>query len=99
MTIYNEELKVKKSKLGLLNRYLLLCTEHNLLKPLNIFNKFLFHLELPKNSYTKKIRMGHPFNIIVNSKAILGNNITMYHNITIGSKQWGGEKWCSNYYG
>jgi serine acetyltransferase len=49
----------------------------------------VFHLELPKDCFEKKLRLGHPYNIIINRYAAVGHNVTIHQNVTIGSKQFG----------
>ena len=94
LQIKNGELKVKHSKLGLINKYLLISSSFTIFKLLNTFNRIIFHVELPikQNVYKKKLRLGHTHNITINSNTILGENITLHHNVTIGSKQWGNNK-------
>jgi len=87
--IKQNEIKVIKSPLGRLNKRLLFIYSKSYLKPIQIFVKMLLHLELPSDVWKKKVRLGHPFNIIINSKTNLGGNVTIYHNVTIGSKQFG----------
>ena len=36
--------------------------------------------------------MLHPYNIIINDKCKLGKNITIYHNVKLGSMRWGHKK-------
>ena len=49
--------------------------------------RILFHVELPKG--TPRIRMPHPYMIVVNENTVIGDNCTFYHNVTIGSRQFG----------
>lgn len=84
-----DELGIKNASLGIINKLILICVSFAILKPFYLLIRFVLHLELPKEAYIKKIRMPHPYNIIINSRAVLGNNLTIYHNTTIGSKQWG----------
>ena len=50
---------------------------------------FFLHIELPKLSKQKNIRLPHAYNIIINPRSHIGENVTIYHNVTIGSKQFG----------
>lgn len=84
-----EDIGIKYSSLGKVNSFLLMCASFSILKPLELFSRLLLHLELPKDCYSKKIRIPHPYNIIINARSKLGKNLTIYHNTTIGSKQWG----------
>ena len=47
----------------------------------------IFHIELP--ALLHPLRMAHPFGIVVNSGARLGRNVTIFQNVTIGSKRLG----------
>lgn len=49
--------------------------------------RILFHVELPKD--TPRIRMPHPYMVVVNENTVIGDNCTFYHNVTIGSRQFG----------
>jgi serine acetyltransferase len=55
--------------------------------PFNFFLKLILHLELPNYSFEKKIRLPHPYNIIVNKDAQIGFNCTIFHQVTIGSQR------------
>ena len=55
--------------------------------PLNFFLRLILHLELPKSSFDMKIRLPHPYNIIVNEKSKIGYNCTIFHNVTIGGQR------------
>ncbi|MBP6054926.1 MAG: serine acetyltransferase [Cytophagaceae bacterium] len=70
-------------KLGLFNLIIL-----RLIKtPLNFALRLFLHLELPRNSFSKKIRLPHPYNIIINDCATIGSNCTIFHQVTIGSQR------------
>lgn len=62
------------------------------------FLKFLFrfclNLNLPKSIKKNKIRIPHPYNIVINSNAEIGYNVTIYHNVSLGSMSFG-HKTCS----
>ncbi|UCV12114.1 serine acetyltransferase [Dechloromonas denitrificans] len=81
--------KVRNIKLGLINRFVLWCCRTKI-PFLRIFAKCVFHVELP--SKNDDIRMGHPFSVVVNSHAIIGKNVTLYHGVTIGEKIFGTSK-------
>ncbi|HYN39470.1 MAG TPA: hypothetical protein VES39_09465 [Rhodospirillales bacterium] len=49
--------------------------------------RILFHVELPTG--TPRIRMPHPYMVVVNENTVIGENCTFYHNVTIGSRQFG----------
>ena len=49
--------------------------------------RIIFHVELPKG--TARIRMPHPYMVVVNENTVIGENCTFYHNVTIGSRQFG----------
>jgi serine acetyltransferase len=70
-------------KIGPFNFLILLLTN----TPFNFFLKLFLHLELPKCSLEKKIRLPHPYNIIINQDSIIGYNVTVFHSVTIGSQR------------
>lgn len=49
--------------------------------------RILFHVELPAG--TQRIRLPHPYMVVVNENTVIGRDCTFYHNITIGSRQFG----------
>jgi serine acetyltransferase len=49
--------------------------------------RVIFHVELPKG--TPRIRMPHPYMVVVNEHTVIGENCTFYHSVTIGSRQFG----------
>lgn len=49
--------------------------------------RIVFHVELPKGA--PRIRMPHPYMVMVNENTVIGENCTFYHNVTIGSRQFG----------
>ena len=49
--------------------------------------RIVFHVELPVG--TPRIRMPHPYMVMVNEHTVIGENCTFYHNVTIGSRQFG----------
>lgn len=59
----------------------------------NNFYNFIFKNKLskrgifiPKNLKCKNLFFPHPFNIIIGKKAKIGDNVRIYHNVTIGQK-------------
>lgn len=54
------------------------------------FSRNLHHVYLPielKNIQT--LRLPHPFNIVVHSQSIIGENVIIYHGVTLGAKRSG----------
>jgi len=89
ITINNLDLNIKNEELGFVNKYLLFCEMHRLLYPLKHINTLIFHLHLPLSGVLGLVRMPHPYSIIINPKAQFGKNVTVYQNVTVGSKQFG----------
>lgn len=85
-------LGITSQPLGLMNKILLVCASKKILFLLNKFFKFFLHVTLPKDSYEKKIRLAHPYCVEINPNAILEYNLTIYHNVTIGSQRFGHRK-------
>jgi serine acetyltransferase len=50
----------------------------------------IFHVELP--TLVHSIRLPHPYGVIVNSGAQIGENVTLYQGVTIGSKRGGSRR-------
>lgn len=46
-----------------------------------------YHLELPRLKYP--VRLPHPYGIIVNGSAAIGENVTIFQHVTVGSKRLG----------
>ena len=87
--IKRSELFIQSTPLGPKNRLILLIFGLSALKWLRKIAELVLHLELPADCLKKRIRLGHPYNIIINPRAVLDRNITVHHNVTIGSKQFG----------
>jgi len=87
--LYNNEIKVRTVKLGIVNKAILAICSFKLLAPLRVFQKYLLGIELPRDVYKKKLRLGHPHLVVVNPGVVLGNNITIYQSVTTGSCQFG----------
>jgi serine O-acetyltransferase len=54
-----------------------------------IINEAIYHVEISPTSFKnieniKTLRMPHPYNIIIHGKSIIGKNVTIFHNVTIG---------------
>ena len=92
LVIKKEELFIQNSRLGLVNKIINFVFSNKSLYLLKLLFKYLLHLELPKNSFRQNLRLPHPFSIIVNNRTVLGRNITIYQNVTIGNKQFGNKK-------
>lgn len=88
--LLRKEITVISSPLGWKNRLINMAFYYRVLFPLRLFFQFFLHIYLPVSAYHKKVRMGHCYNITLNSNVILGRNVTIYHGVTIGSKQFGG---------
>ncbi len=43
-------------------------------------------ISIPNNLKCKNLFFPHPFNIIIGKEASIGNNVKIYHNVTIGQK-------------
>lgn len=78
-------------------RYLYCWRKVNSKSKISLFYKFIlkslrkhYHIEIPYTvSLGAGFSMDHAFNITINSKAILGGNVTMYKGSTIGSTSKG----------
>lgn len=80
------ELSISHSRLYKLNMIVWrLASSRNPL-PRNMA-RIVFHVELPRG--TPRLRMPHPFMVICNENTVIGENCTFYHNVTIGSRQFG----------
>lgn len=49
--------------------------------------RIVFHVELPRTA--PRIRLPHPYMVVINEHTVIGENCTFYHNVTIGSRQFG----------
>ena len=74
-----------------MNKIILLVYSNKYLFPVKLFLMFFLHIELPKLCKQKNIRLPHAYNIIINPRSHIGENVTIYHNVTIGSKQFGNK--------
>lgn len=78
---------VRNDPIGLVNR--IICWAFTGRKPsaLRRIVSTIFHVELPILS--SPVRMAHPYGIIVNGRATLGRDVTLFQGVTIGSKRQG----------
>ncbi len=51
--------------------------------------RHVFHLQLPRESAAKKLRLPHPYGVIITGGAQLGLNNTIYQGVTIGHQHFG----------
>ncbi|MBU2880306.1 serine O-acetyltransferase [Aliiglaciecola lipolytica] len=89
LVVKSSDLHIKSEQLGKLNLLILLSYKYKILRILSMFFKFFKGIELPSNCYQQKIRLIHPHGVIINTRAEIGNNVTVYQNVTVGSKQFG----------
>ena len=92
MNIKLSDIQIRNEVLGRSNKLILLSFRYKLLLPIKKFIEFFLGIRIPKNSHQKRLRLIHPFNIGINPNAKLGNNITVYRNVSIGSSQFGKRK-------
>lgn len=83
------ELFVTNSRLGWKNRVINAAYSFRMLFFLRHVFQFFLHIYLPVSVYGNRLRMCHCYNITVNPNVKLGCNVTLYHGVTIGSKQFG----------
>jgi serine O-acetyltransferase len=89
--IYRNEIQITKANLGVVNKFILLAYSRWYLKPFKKLVSLFLHVDLPRISKDCVIRMPHTYNITINSKVFIGGNLTIYHGVTIGSKQFGAK--------
>ncbi|MGE4489129.1 MAG: serine O-acetyltransferase [Kiritimatiellales bacterium] len=59
-----------------------------------LFVEWILGIEIPqKTKVGKGLRVEHGFGMVINDKAIIGDNVTLRHGVTIGNKGCG-EKAC-----
>ena len=92
MNIKLSELNIVNEKLGNLNKVILLVFKHRFFFPVKKFIEIFLGISIPVNAFEKKLRLPHPFNVEINSKAKLGQNVTIYRNVSIGSAQFGNRQ-------
>lgn len=72
------------SKLGILKNIILLFL--NIIR--KIFVVMLFHVEIPfKCKIGKGLKLMHPHGIIINENVTIGDNCTIFHQVTIGNNE------------
>lgn len=50
---------------------------------------FIFNSEIPKSVFLGSgVRVPHPYNIIIHGGANIGNNVTIYQGVTLGSNEF-----------
>ena len=83
------DLPIRRSPLFGINRFVLFCYKYSWCYPARRLIQIILHLELPSNVHAVQLRLPHPYNVIINPQATIGDNCTFYHNTTVGSKQFG----------
>jgi serine acetyltransferase len=80
------DIAVSRQKLFRLNRIIwgLATSDHSIARYLV---RILFHVELPKGA--PRVRLPHPYMVVINENTVIGANCTFYHNVTIASRQFG----------
>ncbi len=78
---------VRNDSLGALNKLLCWVFRDGRPRTLKRFVSVLFHIELP--ALRHRVRMPHPYGIVVNGGVQLGRNVTLYQGVTLGSKRYG----------
>ena len=88
-TVYRLGSYVKYSEINFILKKLILLILMIIRK---IFIEYALHTELP---FSAKIgdglRLVHPYNVIINPSAIIGNNCTIFHEVTIGTNEFSSE--------
>jgi len=92
MNIKLSDINIRNEKIGKLNMLILLVSSYKLLFPIKKFIEIFLGIRIPANVFEKRLRLVHPFNIGINGKVILGQNITIYRNVSIGSAQFGNRE-------
>lgn len=82
-----EDGDVRNDKIGLVNYVINIVFCGKKPRILRRIASFIFHIELPYLNYP--LRMPHPYGIVINSGAILGQNCTIFQGVTVGSKRRG----------
>ena len=84
--IAHSDITIRRHKLYRLNRIVWQLAASGNPRARNLA-RILFHVELPVG--TSRIRLPHPYMVVVNENTVIGRNCTFYHNITVGSRQFG----------
>ena len=53
--------------------------------PFRLSLRLLLHLEIPRQHFDNDLRLVHPYNVIIHPDAVLGQRVTIYHNVTIAT--------------
>lgn len=69
-------------------RLLLWLKKHHTMKPLCFFIRESlrkkYHIIIAKNSTIGGLRLPHPHNVVIGDRTQIGNNCTLYHDVTLG---------------
>ena len=87
--VARSELTILNSNLGWKNRIINSAYSFKWLFVLRHLFQFFLHIYLPSSVHKKRLRLCHCYNVTINPSAKLGSNVTIYHGVTIGSKQFG----------
>jgi serine acetyltransferase len=55
------------------------------LSPIRRILHLILHLEIRKEYFINNLQLIHPYNIIIHPESVLGKDITIFNNVTIGS--------------
>ena len=83
---------VGQDRLGVLNKIIVFVFKKRSLKILQKVITLFLHVELP--ILINDLRLPHPFNVVVNPLVTFGNNVTLFHGVTIGGKRTGKKSGC-----
>jgi len=54
--------------------------------------RLILHLEIPLRHFERGLKLVHPYNVIIHPEAILGDNVVIYHNVTLAIVKTGRRK-------
>jgi len=54
--------------------------------------RVVLHLEIPLRHFERGLRLVHPYNVIIHPDATLGDNVVLYHNVTLAIVKTGRRK-------
>lgn len=83
------DLKVRSQPLSALNRRINAAFAPRSRFGLVGLIRHIFHLQLPHDSAPKKLRLPHPYGVIISGNTQLGLNNTIYQGVTIGHQHFG----------
>ncbi len=63
-----------------------------ILKPITELINFFLHLEIPKRVYEKRVKLVHPYSIVIHPDVTFGNEVKVFHEVTIGKIHEGKNK-------